>query len=187
MTDPTEIRLALYRDFERRFREPDHFPAPDPPTPVDPAEIDAAERQLGCPFPFSYRVFVAAVGPCDVRGLQDAWLHSRVRKSGDDAVPVPFTDLWHPATIVRQCRDEWWAPIPAALAGGTAVDSGVAWKYLIPFAGDGLGNWHCFPRPATTLAPDDLPVFYFDHDGGDIEPLASGLDDLLRQYLRLPG
>jgi hypothetical protein len=33
---------------------------------------------------------------------------------------------------------------------------------------------------------DDAPVFFFDHDGGDIECIAAGLEELIRLYLRLP-
>ena len=173
---PAPARVAAFRAFEERFRKPRGYPAPPPPVPVSDEAVDAVERDLRCRLPDSYRHFVTAVGPCQVRGLGDAWI-------GTDGVPVPFETLWHPADIVKQCGEEWLAPIPAELAGGEAVDSDVAWKYLLPFASDGLGNWHCFRRQSAPA--DDLPVYYFDHDGGDIEPIANGLDDLIRQYLRV--
>ena len=172
-------RLSAFREFEQRFRKPHGYPAPPPPVPLSPTDVDAVERVLQCRFPTSYREFVTSIGPCEVRGLGDTWIFNR-----GVAIPVPFESLWPPQTVVKQYQHEWLAPIPAELAGGSAVASDVAWKYLLPFASDGGGNWHSFRRQSANL--DDAPVYYFDHDGGAIEQIAPGLEQLIRMYLELP-
>jgi hypothetical protein len=181
MSPLQEKRVALYRAFEARFREPRGFRAPPEPVPVDPEAVGRVEVALNCRFPDSYRTFVTTVGPCDVRGLSDA---RRALRRESASYPLPFESLWHPDNSLRQCGEAWYAPIPAELAGGAAVDSDVAWKYLLPFGSDGSGNWHCFPRQP--FPAPDLPVYYFDHDGGDMERLAEGFDDLIERFLAMP-
>jgi hypothetical protein len=176
-----EARIALHRSFEERFRKPRGYPAPPPPSPIPATAVATVEAELLCHFPDSYRAFVTTVGPCQVRGLGDAFLSGR---GLHESFPQPFESLWGPQTVLKQVREEWFAPIPAEIAGGTAVASDVAWKYLLPFASDAFGNWHCFPRQPARQ--DDLPVYYFDHDGGAIERIAEGLDELLEQFLRIP-
>ena len=177
--EPTLDRISLFREFERRFRKPRAYPAPPAASLLAAADVDAAERELSCRLPNAYREFVTEVGACEVRGLSDAWLFNRQAD-----VPVPFDALWPPRDIVRQCDHEWLAPIPSEITGGAAVTSDVAWKYLLPFAGDAGGNWFCFRRQSVEV--DDAPVYYFDHDGGDIERIATGLEELIRRYLQIP-
>lgn len=173
-------RISAFRAFEQRFRKPRGYPAPPAPVPVTLEEVEAVERVLSCRLPKTYHEFVTEVGPCEVRGLTDSWLFNRHAD-----VPVPFKSLWPPHDVVRQCDEQWLAPIPAEVTGGSPVASDVAWKYLLPFASDGGGNWHCFRRQSSHA--DDAPVYFFDHDGGEIERIAAGLEDLIRLYLlRLP-
>ena len=181
MTPIQAKRAALYRSFEDRFRNAYAQPAAVAPKAIDPASVAQVELALNCRFPDSYRAFVTTVGPCEVRGLSDAWLATG---RATVAYPMPFDFLWHPQDTLKQCGEEWLAPIPAELAGGAAVASDVAWKYLLPFASDGAGNWHCFPRQP--FPTPDLPVYYFDHDGGDIDRIAAGLEDLIERYLGIP-
>jgi len=155
-------RTLLYRQFVHRFR-----PATSGcrVVSVTRGDIDAAESLVGCKLPTSYRTFVTEVG------------------AGDNEVPNDPTfmvaEIWQPEWIVRQVKDEWRAPIPALLTGGQAIASDVAWKHLTPFASEqSHGYWFCFPR-ALALS-DDAPVFYFNHDGGDIERVADSFDDMIR-------
>lgn len=172
-------RIACYRAFEERFRKPDGFPAPAPPVPIEETLITLAEDELGCLFPASYSAFVTNIGPCEVRGLSDAWLFTE-----HSDCPEPFEEFWPPSTVVKQHQHPWLAPIPSEVTGKARIESDVAWKYLLPFASDSVGNWHCFIRQ--NLPVDDAAVFYFDHDGGEIRQIASGLDDLIQKYMLLP-
>lgn len=175
----TADRISTFRAFEERFRKPRGYPAPPEPVRVAPHEVEAVERALSCRLPTTYRQFVTQVGPCEVRGLSDLWLFNNHAD-----VPVPFESLWAPHAIQKQCGYEWFTPIPAEVSGGPPVASDAAWKYLLPFASDGGGNWHCFRRQSADV--DDAPVYFFDHDGGEIERVAAGLEALIRLYLRLP-
>jgi hypothetical protein len=178
--EPNADRITTFRAFEKRFRKERFYPAPSAPLPIAPEVIDEVEQALVCRMPKSYREFMTTVGPCSVRGLNDSWLFNH-----RDDVPVPFETLWSPWAIVQQCEYEWLAPIPAELTGGSPAASEVAWKFLLPFAVDGGGNWHCFRRQSADV--DDAPIYYFDHDGGAIDCVASGLEELIRVYMRLPG
>ena len=164
MTTPTN-RTSLYRQFVERFR-----PATSGcrVVSVTPGDIDAAESVLGCALPTSYRTFVTEVG------------------AGDNDVPdnprFMVAEIWQPELIVRQVKDEWWAPIPPILTCKEAIASDVAWKHLTPFASEqSHGFWFCFPH--ALARSDDAPVFYFNHDGGDIEPVADGFDHMIQRIL----
>ncbi|HET6248976.1 MAG TPA: SMI1/KNR4 family protein [Tepidisphaeraceae bacterium] len=173
-------RISCFRMFEARFRKPAGFPSPEPPTPIELRDIRAIEEVLKCRLPESCCEFITAIGPCEVRGLGDSWSFH-----GTERIPMPFESLWAPWQIPKQCESDWLAPIPSTVSGGRAVASDVAWKYLLPFASDGCGNWHCFRRQS--FSSDDSPVYFFDHDGGEIAQIAPSLESLIRSYLRLPG
>lgn len=158
-------RTSLYRQFADRFR-----PAASGcrVVPVTHGEIDAAETIIGCKLPTSYRTFVTEVGAGDNDEPSDAGLR--------------VAEIWQPEFVVRQVKEEWWAPIPAFLTGGQSIASDVAWKHLTPFASEeSHGFWFCFPRAQDRS--DDAPVFFFNHDGGDIERVADGFDDMIRRLL----
>jgi hypothetical protein len=159
-------RTSLYRQFVDRFR-----PAASRcrVARVTQADIDAAESVIGCTLPTSYRTFVTEVGA----GENDE----------PDDLSLRVAEIWEPELIVRQVNEEWWAPIPADLTGGQPVASDVAWNHLTPFASEqSHGFWFCFPRVPDR--PDDAPVFFFNHDGGDIERVAEGFDDMIQRILR---
>jgi hypothetical protein len=158
-------RTTLYQKFVARFR-----PATSDYriVSVTSNDIEAAESAIGSKLPASYRTFVTEFG------------------AGDNDVPedpiFAVAEIWDPRTIVRQVHEEWLAPIPACLNDGVPVASDVAWKYLTPFASEqSHGHWFCFPR--TVAASDDAPVFYFNHDGGDIERIADDFDDMIQRIL----
>jgi hypothetical protein len=175
-----QTNLELFREFEKKFRKPRYHPAPPAPVPISNDEVDALERTLRCHLPKSYREFVTNIGPCRVGGLCDAWLF---KDEAQRDIPVAFESLWSPEEIIAQCEQPWHAPIPAELAGGSPVPLDLPWKYLIPFAGDDGGHWHCFGRQDSPT--EDSAVYFFDHDGGDISKIALGLVDLIRAYMQL--
>src|SRR4051794_32418789 len=109
-------RTSLYREFADRLR-----PAASAcrVVVVMHGDIDAAESTLGCKLPASYRTFVTEVGAGDNDEPDDSNLR--------------VAEIWQPEFIVRQVKEEWWAPIPAFLTGGQAIASDVAWKHLTPF------------------------------------------------------
>src|SRR5688572_17545618 len=157
-------RISLYHQFVDRFRAGSGCRV----VPVTHGDIDAAEATIGCKLPASYRTFVTEVG------------------AGDNHEPeepnLSVAEIWQPEFIVRQVREEWLAPIPAFLTGGQAIASDVAWKHVTPFASEqSHGFWFCFPR--VLELSDDAPVFFFNHDGGDIEQVAEGFDDMIRRIL----
>ncbi|MEX2216383.1 MAG: SMI1/KNR4 family protein [Phycisphaeraceae bacterium] len=172
-------RIALYQAFVDRFRSPD--PSNSQPVPIAPDEVHRLESKLHCRLPASYHALMTHFGAADVRLLSDLWLDRDSRIE----CPVPMGWIWSPERIVSQCEEPWLAPIPSFLTDGAPIKSDIAWKHLIPFATEREeDNWFCFRRVSTQS--DDQPVYFFDHDGGDIEQISSGLDELLRRYLELP-
>ena len=173
-------RVARYRTFATRFRSASQDDLRYRLTRIPMAEIERAEAELGARLPASYKIFATEVGVGSFQLLGDAWLSGQDREC-----PIPLEHVWDPRAIVRQCGEPWLAPIPAELAGGSAVASDVAWKYLLPFGRDGNSDyWHCFLRQSDEA--DDLPVYVFDSDGGDIEEVSRGLDGLIDRFLGLP-
>lgn len=158
-------RTLLYRQFAARFRR---RASRCRVIPVTYREIDEAEVVIGCKLPESYRIFVSEVGAGDHDEPND--------------VELRVAEIWAPELIVSQVKEEWRAPIPAFLTGGQPIASDVAWKHLTPFASEqSHGFWFCFPRSQDRF--DDAPVFFFNHDGGDIERVADGFDDMIRRLL----
>lgn len=170
-------QIALFRTFEERFRKPDGWPAPPAPIPIPAKSIENLEIEISSMLPSSYRKFMTNVGPCVVQGLADAWLLNSTIDT-----PPPFETLLSPSEIAKECSVEWLTIIPAKISGGQPIKD-VAWNYLVPFAMDGGGNWHCFQRNAEKV--DDAPVFYFDHDGGEIKQVADGLVQLVERFSKL--
>jgi len=173
-------RVTRYRMFATRFWAGGEGDSRWDLKPVAIADIERAEAELGAKLPSSYKAFATQVGVGPFRLLGDAWSSSQ-----DRGCPIPLENFWGPAAIVRQCREKWLAPIPAEVSGGPAIASEVAWKYLLPFGRDGNSDyWHCFQRQSGEA--DDLPVYVFDSDGGDIERVSRGLDELIDRFLQLP-
>jgi hypothetical protein len=158
-------RVSLYQQFADRFR-----PAASGHrvVPATHGDIDTAESFVGCKFPTSYRTFVTEVGAGD--------------SDEPDDPKFMVAEIWQPELSVRQAKEQWRAPIPAFLTAGQPIASDVAWKHLTPFASErSHGFWFCFPRLLALC--DDAPVFYFNHDGGDIERVADGFDDMIHRIL----
>lgn len=59
-------------------------------------------------------------------------------------------------------------------------------KQQFPFACDDFGNFYFVEL---NESPDALPVYYFDHDGGDVSPVSDSLDCFLqwKTYTDPPG
>src|SRR5690349_10486007 len=98
-------RRTLYGKFVARFR-----PATGDyrAVPVTMGELAAAEAVIGR-LPESYRTFVMQFGAGEIDTPEDP--------------TFAVAEIWAPESIVRQVREEWWAPIPAFLNGGTTVAS----------------------------------------------------------------
>lgn len=159
-------RTTLYRQFIDTFRAPESHGRV---IPVTHAEIDATESTIASKLPNSYRTFVTKFGAGENEEPEELYLK--------------VAEIWQPELIVRQVKQEWRAPIPAFLNEGSPVASDVAWKYLTPFASEeSHGFWFCFPREQ--IRSDDAPVYFFNHDGGDIEQVADGFDDMIRKIIR---
>jgi|GEM_PF-4846271 len=161
-------RTSLYQAFTARFRPE---ASRTDVVAVTNQEIDIAEAAIGCKLPRSYRTFVTGFGAGD--------------NDLPDNAPLMLAEIWHPERIVKQMNSPWMAPIPEFLTGGTPLSRDVAWKHLTPFGSEQSdGYWFCFRRELGVT--DDLPVFYFSHDGGDIEQVADSFDNLIEQMLNLP-
>src|SRR5688572_9831260 len=106
-------RRSLYRQFADRFRPAESGCRV---VPVTHGDIDAAESVISCKLPTSYCTFVTEVGAGD--------------NDEPDDPNLRVAEIWQPELVVRQVKEEWWAPIPAFLADGKPIASDVAWKHL---------------------------------------------------------
>ncbi len=181
MVEYPSDRIELYRQFISRFARP-RWPDSNLPEPIPDSLISQLEIDFSVTFPTSLRLFLSCYGGAYVAELRDTWLHAGHQLS----CPVPMDEFFDFETMHLENGTSWLAPIPKCIAKTADISSANAFDYLIAFAGDGGGNWFCFCKADCIANTDDLPVFYFDHDGGAIEKLACGLDDLIKMYLRLP-
>jgi hypothetical protein len=172
-----EERLALFRRFVDRFRPGASSP---PPEPVAPDDVGAAEKTLDAYFPASITQFWLAHG-CGAMPVLAASSPGFPRSADS---PIPFQRLFSPGEVVRETQTPRYGPLPASVTGADDVDRDDAWKYVLPIAIDARGRWHCLMRHYNV--ENDLPVYYFDYEAGAISEVASGFDDLLQAYLRLP-
>jgi hypothetical protein len=158
-------RPSLHRAFVARFRPAtSRYRA----VPVTAMNLDAMESAIQCRLPASYRQFVTQFGA----GENEEPDHPALR----------ISEIWQPQWIIKQVNQPWTSPIPADVTGAQPIASDVAWKHLTPFGSEqSHGHWFCFPR--LREAVDDAPVFFFDHDGGAIEQVADGFDDMLVRIL----
>jgi hypothetical protein len=173
-------RTELYERFVGRFGCP-RWGERDVSRPMSADSIALLERELSVCFPVSLSQFLGRHGDVSLAELSRTWLFSK-----DRACPVPMDEVFGPKTMPLANGTAWLAPIPATVSGAADIHSDNAFRHLIAFAGDTSGNWFCFRRIDCAKRSDDLPVFYFDHDGGAIEQISPTLDDLIRRYLMLP-
>jgi hypothetical protein len=124
--------------------------------------LDAVEQALDTALPLSYREFMQRVGPVYTPDILD----------GIVARQLEHADIRHvfsPDDVINDTKGYWAAGMP---------------RDIIGIAGDSMGNMFGFGRTRRHEArPDDLPVWFFDHDYVKVESLAESFDALLAWYL----
>ena len=136
--------MSLSR-FVEKWTNPDY-----PPERMLAADLREAAKSLGFKFPSDYERAVLEVGlPRPTIALLDAIVEREL-----DVASVG--DFYSPDEIVSETTE--WREIGMP-------------DYLIAIASDDLGNKFCF----STLQPDTVRqgVWFFDHDFGTVEEIAS--------------
>jgi hypothetical protein len=153
-------RAELHRLFVSEF----HCEAWDPQTPATLEEIAQMESELNTKLPEAYVTFMLTYG--------SAYTPEILRLIVDGEADMP--DLKNIEMI------------PEAIAGTKAYWSAGTPDDLIGFGGDSGGNMFCFKRyQANANRPDDLPVWYFDHEFVDSYEVSPSFDEWLLSYIRL--
>ena len=133
-----------------------------PPDPVNEADLVNAERSLGVGLPDDYRAALIGVG---VPRLTIALLDAIVERKLDLR---DVSEFCAPAEIVSQTADWHGGGMP---------------ERLIVFASDCAGNLFCFDRDRLEQGEDGgRGVWFFDHDFGTVERVASGFAAWLAAY-----
>jgi hypothetical protein len=154
-------RRALHSLFAVRF-EADRLGGPAQRISVD--VIDQAEEALDTFLPVSYREFLGACGPLFVPALWDAVVEKELGVE-------PVREFFTPSQVAADTRLYW--------SGGMPVD-------FIAIASDFCGNMFGFGRcDCRSPRPDDLPVFFFDHDFVRVTEVSASFDGWLGRYLEL--
>jgi len=132
---------------------------------VTEASLDAAEDQLGILFSSAYREFVLARGAVRSHTLLDLIVDAEA-------------DLWEIASF--------YTPLECVETTDSYRSAGMS-ERLIAIAGDSAGNVFCFDeRDLLDARPDDVPVWFFDHDLDEDKQLAVSFDAWLASYFSLP-
>jgi hypothetical protein len=136
----------------------------NPKTPATMLETAKMEAELNTRLPTAYVEFMLSHG--------GAYTPSVLSLVVDGEVDMP--DLQNIESI------------PKAIAGTKAYWSAGTPNDLIGFGGDSMGNMFCFKRqPISSNRPDDLPVWFFDHDFVESHEVAPSFDQWLLSYIRL--
>jgi hypothetical protein len=150
------MRMTLER-FATRWTSPDY-----PPTLVDEHALAEAEASLGASLPADYRSAVLCCGlPRPTIALLDSIVES-------DLNVADLGDFLDPSSIVKITR-EW-------------RDKGLPAE-LIAFANDSLGNLFCF---SVRSDGGTSRVFFFDHEDGGLEEVASSFTAWIDELASLP-
>ena len=139
-----------------------HFQCGEPPQMYQELALDAIEEALDTTLPLSYRQFMRRVGPVHTPAILDRIV----------ARQLDHPDLNHllsPDGVIKNTRGYWAAGMPADVIG---------------IASDSMGSMFGFRRMSRREAhPDDLPVWFFDHDYMSLKQQAESFDALLGWYL----
>ena len=120
------------------------------PDPVAESELESTEGRLETRLPAEYREAVLQFGlPRPTSALLEAIVDQELRLRD-------VSDFLSPSEIVSVTEDWRELGLP---------------EQFVAFATDCMGNLFCFPK--NSEASDELPVYYFNHDSGAVDKIAS--------------
>jgi hypothetical protein len=155
MLPPTD-RSELHAQFAA------HFHCGEPPQTYPELALDAIEQALDTALPLSYRQFILRVGPVSTPAILERLV----------ARQLDHPDLNHllsPDEVIKNTRGYWAAGMPGNVIG---------------IASDSMGSMFGFMRMSRKeIHPDDLPVWFFDHDYRTLRKQADSFDALLGWYV----
>ena len=150
-------RADLYREFAQRFHAGKRL------RPSTAVQLADAEASLGILWPEAYRQFAMTCGAVYTPSLLDLVLEKKPR-FGD------VQQFLTPKQSVTETRR--WQLEPE---GGCAA-----------FASDCSGSFFAFRHlSASEPRPDDVAVWLFDHDAGEVAEEAASFDEWLGRFLTL--
>ena len=153
---PPKGRTELYTHFATQFH------CGEQPHLFSQLDLDAVEQALDTTLPLLYCHFMQRVGPVSTPAILDE-LVARQLQHAD------LNHLLSPEEVINNTKDYW--------AAGMSGD-------VIGIASDSMGSMIGFRRVSRKeIRPDDLPVWFFDHDYLTVECLAESFDALLSWYL----
>jgi len=138
----------------------DRFHVGDKQTPDADMALGTVEEILGIVLPNAYRRFLETYGAVYTPGILDIVV---LRNSRLNAI-----QQFHTTT--------------------DAIESShsISLKGCIAFASDCQGNYFCFKRLSSSLpAPDDAPVWLFDHETGKTSKVSPAFDTWLSNFTQL--
>jgi hypothetical protein len=134
------------------------------PSHASAQDIARIECELRTRLPLSFVQFLRLCGGAYTPALLDTIVSAGLANHD-------LANIFTPDELIRLTRLYW--------SGGMSTD-------LIGFAVDSLGNVFCFERVwSDTPRPDDLPVWFFDHDVVSAEVIFQSYDQWLMSYVRL--
>jgi hypothetical protein len=146
-------RAEIHQEFVSRFHSGKR------PKPVADAKLDAIEQALNTKLPAAYRQFMMRFGVVYTPSILD--------EVADERLGFPdIQEFIKPAHVIRDTKSYWAAGMPEDVIG---------------FASDCMGNMIGFRRQ--TVACDDAPVVFFDHDYVEVSEIAPSFDAYLGWYL----
>lgn len=150
--------MNVLAEFAQKWSHPDSFL-----TPVTRADLDAVQLELGIRFPQDYRFQVLTVGlPHPTLALSSSIL-------GRNVDLFDLSDLHDPQTILEQTRGWHQAGMPA---------------WMVAIGSDSLGNIFGFDmRELRTGQVAQAAVFFWDHDFGEVTPVADSFNAWIESYL----
>ena len=141
-----------------------HCEAWHPSTPATMNEIVQMESELDTRLPAAYVAFMLVHGAVYTPDILDLIVDRE----------VDMADLQN------------IEPIREAIAGTKACWSAGNPHDLLGIGGDSGGNMFCFKRyPANAERPDDLPVWFFDHEFVESYEVSPSFDQWLLSYIKL--
>jgi hypothetical protein len=133
------------------------------PQPVDPEHLEVLERELGVSLPADFKKQILSVGlPSPTLALLSGIVDR-------DVELFDLSSLCEPQDIVGETADWRSAGMP---------------EYLIVIGNDCSGNKFCFDRRDLHAAEvPSAPVYFWDHDTGEVQKLAPSFPLWIASYL----
>ena len=127
-------------------------------------ELHLIEKDLGTIFPQSYIDFMLIYGEAYAPSLLDLIID-------EDADIHDLQNITSIKDTIEGTKMYW--------SGGMPDD-------LIGFGNDSMGNMFCFKKiNRNSERPDDLPVWFFDHDFNEVSQISESFDSWLESYISL--